>query len=458
MNDLGLVSAPAQAAEARAWPSPAVAWYAVSVMVLTTVFAQLDLNIVSLLVPSIKKDLHLTDFQLSLLLGFAFAVFYTLVALPIARYIDRYSRKMILALGVAVWSLGTAFCGLAQGFAQLFIARVLVGAGESINGPASYSMVADYFPREKLPRAIAALVMGSLIGSGVALLIGAFVVHAVLEIPDSRLWGIGIIHGWQRVFLAVGLPGLLVALLAAVTVREPPRRGPVDLRAGTTASFAEVLIFLRKQWPIFVPMFAGLALTSLSQGSTAWLPTFFMRTYGWSPAKVGMLTGSLSLILMPPGLIFGVRLAERLAARGRNDAALRVALIGRLISMPAPIVAPLMPDPWLAMAFTQLSLFAIAFSQPSQNAALQIVTPNHMRARVTALYFFIFSIVGTGIGPSLVAAVTDFVFHSDSMLRYSLALTAGFIGPLSLVIMWLGLKPYDREVTRLKALESPQNS
>jgi MFS family permease len=439
------------AATSAAWPAPRIAWYTVFVLALTVMFAQLDLTIMSLLVRPIKADLHLTDLQVSFLLGAAFAIFYTFIGLPAARFVDRNSRTKILATGLAVWSAASAFCGLAQSYWQLFVSRVLVGAGESVNTPATFSLIADLFPRERLPRAIAVMQLGLVAGNGFSLILGGVIIHMLANLPPIDLGIFGTLRGWQLVFLAVGSPGLLVALLLWFTVPEPTRRGA---RAGDMEKvpMREVLVYLVKHWRLFAPMFFGLAVGALAIGARQWYPEFYRRTYGWEPAHVGIVTGVSGIVFSLLGIFLGVVLVERLTAQRRDDAPLRVVVIARAIGLPAAIFAPLMPNPWLAVALEGISTLAIGMGGASQNAALQIVTPNRMRGQVTALYLFLFSVVGMGIGPTVVASITQFVLESEAMLRYALVATSAIVGPVSLLIIWLGIKPYARAVGELRSV------
>ncbi len=445
--DSGVEAAPAS------WPTPRVAWYGLFVLALTVMFAQLDLGILSLLVEPIKRDLRLTDAAMSLLLGPAFALFYTFIGIPVARYIDRNRRTLILSIGLAVWSLATACCGIAQGFWQLFVSRVMVGAGEAVNGPATFSLIADSFPKERLPRAIAVMQLGVVAGSGLSLLVGGFVIRLLLGMPPVALGASIVIHSWQLVFIAVGLPGLAVALLMATTVREPRRRG-LEAVGQLKLSLASVVKYLALKWPVFAPMFLGLTLGALSVGTQAWMPAFYQRTYGWQPARIGMILGVMQLVAMPVGLLIGVRMAERLDRRRREDAPLRVVIISRLIGIPAQVALPLMPDPWLAVLCAAVAAATLGMGGASQNAALQIVTPNQMRGQVTALYLFIFNVIGMGLGPMVAALLTDYVFRAESELRYALVALQAFVGPVSLAIIWLGVRPYVREVLRLKSLKA----
>ncbi len=423
------------------------------VLALTVMFAQLDLGILSLLVEPIKHDLHLTDTAMSLLLGPAFALFYTFIGIPVARYIDRNRRTIILSIGLAVWSLATACCGIAQGFWQLFASRVMVGAGEAVNGPATFSLIADSFPKERLPRGIAVMQLGVVAGTGLSSLLGGFVIHLLLGRPPVALGGLIVIHSWQLVFIAVGLPGLVVALVMATTVREPRRRGLAAV-GQLKVSLTSVVKYLALKWPVFAPMFLGLTLGALALGTASWMPAFYQRTYGWLPARIGMILGIEQLIAMPIGLWIGVRMAERFDRSRGEEAPLRVVILSRLIGIPANIALPLMPNPWLAVLCAAIAALSLGMGGASQNAALQIVTPNQMRGQVTALYLFIFNVIGMGLGPTVAAVLTDDVFRAESELRYALVAMQAFIGPVSLAIIWLGVRPYVREVLRLKSVQA----
>src|SRR5215813_4432215 len=221
-------------ATSEPWPGPARAWYAVFVFALALMINMLDRGIVPMLIRPLKRDLGLSDWDMGLLMGPAFVIFYMVLGLPIARLVDSRSRRAILGVGVTVWSVMTSLCGVAQGFWQLFACRIGVGSGEACSGPATFSMLADLFPREKLPRAIAVLNFGFYAGTGLALALGGIIATEFANVPTVTLPLIGAtMRGWQVTFIIVGLPGLIVAALMA-TVREPKRRGRIGASAPTT--------------------------------------------------------------------------------------------------------------------------------------------------------------------------------------------------------------------------------
>jgi MFS family permease len=420
-------------------------------MALVVMFAEVDRGIMSLLVQPIKADLKLSDFNMSLLMGVAFALFYALAGLPLSRFIDRNNRKNILAVALAVWSTATVFCGLAQNFIQLFLARVFLGAGESVNGPSIFSIISDSFPKERLPRAIALMQLGVTAGGAFSLIMGAIVIHALTGVPDQHIPLIGVIRWWQLVFIVIGLPGLLVALLLAMTVKEPVRRGVLNPAAVKQVGMRHVLAYVFRHRSVFGPMYGSMAISALGMGALSWGPAFYQRTFGWQPAQIGMTLGLVNLVCTPIGLFGGVWVYEKLVKRGVVTAPMQVVVWGRLIALPAAIALPLMPQAWMAIALSAFSGMAIGFTGSSQNAALQIITPNEMRGQATAIFLFLYSVVGNGLSPSIIALITDFVFRDESQLKYAMLTTAIMFGPLSLLVFWLGVKPYGREVARLSA-------
>jgi len=441
---------PVPVGSAAGFPPERQGWYAVAVIAVVTTFALLDQGIIGLLIQQIKTDFTLTDTEAGLLLGPAFVIFYAFLGLPLSRYVDRANRTIIMSIGIFVWSIATAVCGLASSFIALFISRIMVGAGEAVNGPASYSIISDYFPRDKLPRAIAAAQIGSVAGGGLSMLIGGSMIWIIANVGNPDLPLVGTLRPWQVVFMAVGLPGILVSLLM-LTVKEPPRQGLRMERP--KVGFWRAMAHLWANFALYGPMFIGLTLGSLDQGSRAWGAAFFERTYGWSPPVYGFTSGILSLVLMLLGLYLGTRTVEGMLERGHEDAPMRLTIYCRMVAMPFAIAMPLMPTPWLALACSGVGMLTLGMSGPSLNAVLQIVSPNQIRGQLTALYLFIFFVVGSGISPLVTGLVTDYVFTSPDDLRWSIMLLHVIFLPTSLVVTWLGWKPYREEVHRLNALD-----
>jgi MFS family permease len=438
----------------RDWTSPVRAWYAVAVFNIALISSFIDRQILSLLVGPIKADLRISDTEMSLLMGFAFALFYVVVGIPIARLADVKSRRLIIGAGIALWSVMTTLCGMARNYWQLFIARVGIGVGESSLSPAAISMLSDMFPKDKLPLAVSVFGMGSSLGMALALLLGGLVINMVSGIPQFTLPLVGTLHSWQLTFFIVGLPGLLIAGLL-FTIREPPRRGVMRLgpdRGGDKSGslpIREILQIILNDRRTYLPIFLALALKSLQGfGISMWVPTFFIRTYGWDAGTVGMAQGFVTLIGAPLGMVGGGMLASWYVRRNYHDANMRVVLIAAVLVIPFIVIYPLMASPWLALVLYGGNMFFSSMSAGPAMTALQMITPNQMRAQILAMYYLVLNLVGYGLGPTAVALLTDYVFIRGDALNLSMSLIAVTLGPIAALITWYGLKPYGDSVAR----------
>jgi MFS family permease len=430
------------------WPARGAAYYGLAVIILATMLNFFDAQVFGIMAQRIKVDFHLTDEQLGFLIGPANIIFYVLVGIPMARLVDIYPRKIVLACGIAMIGGITALGGLAQSFTQLFFSRMLVGAGGSAHAPGSYSMLADYFPPAKVPRAIGFLQLGFIGGNTLGLLVGGQLISLATTWPVMQWLGLQI-HGWQWVLMMVGAPGLVISGLLLLA-KEPPRRGAAA--QGSSLPMKALFRELRSRSGIYLPMFVGLALSATeSLGLAAWRAPFLIRTYGWTEAQIGRWMGLVFLVSSLIGAVSGTVFVEWLAKR-HKDANLRAASILFAIAAPCEILAPLMPSAALSLVFLGgASICGLASAVP-QNAAIQRITPNQLRGQVTAVYLFMFIAFGA-LGGQLIGSVTQRVFHSDADLWKSLALTASILMPLATLSISLGIKPYGREVQRLEALE-----
>jgi MFS family permease len=447
--DPGVRSSTDADVDSAGWPSPLRAWYTVIIVALVSMMSNIDRGIINLLVQPIKRDMALSDTEISLLVGFAFSFFYMLFGLPMARVSDIRNRKLILTCALAVWSFATALCGLAQSFWQLFAARGLVGAGESVKGPCSMSMISDLVPRHRLPRAFAIYQLGINAGQGGALIIGGALIALLANVSAIHLGAGLVIKDWHIVFLLCGLPGLLLALLMMVTIREPVRRGRI---VRGQVPIKDVAHFIGSNWRIYVPLLLGIAIASIeSFGMVVWRPAFFERTYGWGPEVAGPLLGTMMLIATPLGLFLGAMLAERFMRQKRADAMIRVVFVSHILAVPFAVAMPLMPTAWSAFGVGLLASTAVGMSAPGQNSAFQIITPNEMRGQVGAIYLFSISVIGGGLGPTAIALITDYVFQDEAKLRYAMSAFAAIVGPIGILLTWLAMKPYGEAIRRIDA-------
>jgi MFS family permease len=416
-------------------------WYVVGVLTLAYVSSFIDRQILALLVEPIKRDLQISDTQMSLLMGLSFGLFYTFLGIPIARLADTQSRKKIIAWGVGLWSLMTAVCGLAGNFFQLFLARMGVGVGEAALSPSAYSMIADYFPKNKLATANSVYNMGIFIGSGLAFLIGGWVVGLV---KVQEMWiipVIGEVYPWQVVFFCVGLPaGLIVVLLTVFTIKDP-KRG--TNKGKSEVSFAETIAYFSKNWKTYLTLNMGLGFVTLvNYANSAWVPTFLVRTYQMTPSQAGKIFGSIVMVFATLGLYFGGRLADYQTNKGHKDGRIRACVLLTIGFFLTIGVVPLMTSGSMAV----WALIPVTFFSSSTfgagTAAVQEVTPAPMRAMAAAIYLFVVNFIGLIFGPLSVALITDKIFHDPLMIRYSL-LIVGLVGTaLGILFLQISKKPF----------------
>jgi MFS family permease len=445
------------AAGAHAQPVSPYAWYVVAMLMLLYINSFLDRVIISLVVEPLKADLGISDTGVSLLQGLAFALFYSTLGVPFGRLADRHSRRNIMSLGAGFWAMMATACGLAQSYFQLFVARMGLGVGEATLMPAAYSMVSDYFPRHRLARAYAVLMLGAPLGTALAFFIGGWVVSFAGELGSVTLPVLGEVRSWQLVFLITGLPGLPLALWVWLTVREPRRTG---LLAGASRHdalpLAETLRWLGARKGMYLPLLLGLSLTAMfGSGYMSWVAVFFMRVHGLSAGEVGQFFGAAALVGGVSGLLLGSLWCDLLARHGRRDAAMRTAVHALCVALPLGVAAPLVGDVRLAFLLIAGLVFFLTFPQGSNVAAFTLVTPNQLRGQVAAVFLLAINVAGLGFGATLVALFTDYVFGDPARIHHSLALASVVTGVPALLALSLGLRPYRRAMEEAERLQVP---
>lgn len=432
-------------------------WYVVGVLMLASMVAFVDRQVITLLVEPIRADLDISDTGISLLMGLAFAIFYVTMGVPIARLSDRHSRRVIIAIGIFLWSIATAACGLARSFAQLFLARVAVGVGEATLSPAAYSMIADYFPASKQGRAVAVYAMGIFLGAGLAMVAGGAAVAIITNAEPVSLPLVGTLKPWQTTFVVVGLPGVVLTALILLTVREPARRDVIETAGDKGVPIREVFAFMWTNRGTFTSIFLGYATGGMAfYGFLFWVPEFIRRTYGWEISDAGIVFGLELAILGSLGALVGGSISDWLTKRGVRDAPLRAATVFFAISMPIMAITPLMPTAGSAIPMLGIMAFAISLQQALSPVALQRVTPNQMRAQIMALFFLVASFCSIAMGATSVALLTDYVFRDDADLRYSLSIVATVMMSLATISLWLGLGAYRKSLDRSRAWRQPE--
>lgn len=450
MSAIKDVTGESQLAEPRVWPNSGWAWFAVAALMVAYTSSFIDRQILTLLVQPIRADLTITDTQFSLLAGIAFSLFYTVMGVPLARLADRGSRRWIIFWGIVVWSVMTVACGLANSFWALFAARIGVGIGEAALSPAAYSMISDYFPPRHRARALAVYSMAPYLGAGLALMIGGAVIDIIAQAGAMQLPFVGELAPWQQTFVLVGAPGLLIAALFIV-VREPPRQGVV--KSGVQAGVLKYMWSRKSTFYMLIFAFSIFGMAGISY--LAWAPAVLIRQHGMTPAEVGFAYGLVLLAAATPGVLVGGWLTDAFAGKGRTDAPVRVAILALVASIPFAIAMPLMPGRDLAIAaLAGFSFFAgVMNSLPA--TALQAVAPNQLRAQITAIYFLIGNLISLGLGPTVVAAISDNWLGGDQSIGLSLAIVSGATVTVAALMLTRALKPFRDSVEEARAWQEP---
>lgn len=438
------------------YPTTGRAWFTVVILLLAYVLSFIDRQILNLLVGPIRADLGISDTQMSLLMGLSFAIFYTVAGIPLGRVADSRSRRGLIAWGIFFWSLMTAACGLAKTYWHFVLFRIGVGAGEAALSPAAYSLMADSFPPEKRATAISVYSMGIYLGAGMAFLLGGIVITWANAKGDVTLPVLGVIRPWQLIFLVLGVVGALFSLVL-LAIREPTRKG---VGAGVAVPLKDVGAYLLKiRKAVICHNFGFACLSFASYGASAWIPTFFIRTHGLTAGEVGIYYGSLVMVAGSLGIVFGGRLSDYLARKGHQDANMRVGLLSAVLTLMCNVVFLVdnMTLLWVIMFF---NVFTVAMPFGVAPAAIQEVMPNSMRGQASAIYLFVITLIGLGIGPTAVALVTDYVFQDDMAVRYSIFWVASVITIGAVVLLWLGIKPYReaRETLAAWGAQQEQNA
>jgi MFS family permease len=429
-----------QRSDAGQWPSAAAGWYAVAILTIAYIFSFIDRTILALLVDPIKADLNLTDTQMGLLGGFAFAVFYTLMGLPIGWLADRKRRNVIITVGIFTWSLMTAACGLAKNFWHLILARVGVGVGEAALSPPAFSMIADYFPPNKLGRPIGVYNAGIFLGVALAFMLGGAIVQFFSAQPPVELPVIGAVVPWQLAFIAVGLPGLLVAALM-LTVKEPPRRG---VSSTDSPSLRSLFAWLKQRRGAMLTHMFGFAILGMPvQAIFLWAPSFFIRSFGYTPGQVGPTLGLLALVFGAGGMFAGGWLNDWFRSRGHADAPMRVGVVAAVGSTPFALTAGLAENDMLALILMAPLVFFVCCGVSAAPTGLQLIAPNRYRAQVSAIYMLILNLIASGLAPFLVGYFTDSLFGDPKAVGQSIALV-GVASPVAALVLALGLGAFRR--------------
>ena len=422
------------------YPSTSRAWWVVFVLLCCYTLSFIDRQILALMVGPIKQDLNINDFWFAQLTGTAFAVLYSFLGVPIGILADSSNRKRIIAVGIAIWSLMTAFSGTARSFIALFMYRIGVGMGEAALSPCAYSMVADSFPKEKRAWPMGAYSMGTYVGAGIAMIFGGMIAQYIIGLGPMTWPILGEMRPWQVIFFVVALPAIPVLLLL-LTIREPKRQ---DLGVGETqhkVDFRATMRYMQDRWQLYLLTILGISILALiSYAVFGWYIEFFIRIHHWQRADAGLTFGLIVLFCGAGGMFSAGAISDRLLAKGHKDAPLRTARYSAMALIIPLILAPLMPDARWTVVLLIPGVFALGFHVGLGPSALQAVTPNKMRGQVIAIYLLLLNLLAQIGGQSAPAFLNNYVFHDEMMLGTSLSITVGVAAVAAILLLTAAAK------------------
>jgi MFS family permease len=314
----------------------------------------------------------------------------------------------------------SVLCGLARDYTELFIARLGVGIGEACLAPAAYSLISDYFRPQHHGRAMAIFTLGTIFGGGSSFILGGIIYSALKEHPDFAFPLVGAISAWRETFLVIGGSGLIVAPMLLM-IREPARHAArTRVQAGDASLLTLKEYFSQHGRAVLWIMGINALINLMALGVTVWMPAFLTRTYGVSMSWIGHSIGMVLIGGALVGGLIGGWLADTAIVARTKGQKLNIELLGSVLTVPCVIVFPLADNPLLSVALFGVEALVLNMAICVAPSVLQDIVPNQLKGQVTALYWMVQALIATTLGPMLIALVTDYVFHNEQMLRYSI--------------------------------------
>ena len=440
----------------KTYPKPAYAWYVVVLMMCFYVLSFMDRQIIAVLLDPIKDDLALTDVQISLIGGVSFGLFYSVVGIFIGRLADSMNRPVLIAMGVFIWSLTTALCGLASKFWQLLVLRMGVGLGEAALLPSTLSLLKDYFPPHRIATPTSVFLFGAPIGIGLAFAAGGFMFTVAQDITAADGWNdvffIGGSAAWKLVLIFLGVVGMIMTL-GMMTVREPRTSSAAaqqlqadrSLKAAEAADMSDVKAYAGKNWLPIMSLYIGMALISLAAYAQGfWDVSYLTRTFGGDRGSVAFMYGMVQMFAGMAGMFLGGFTADRLTARGVEGSSFKLVILGSAIATPFAFFYALVDAEQLSLWLMVGAIFGTNICFACAASAMQRMYPVAMLGLAAGVYFFMSNAVGLMVGPTVVAALTDYVFGDPQKVGYSLSIVGGTARLLAFVAFAVGIRSYVR--------------
>jgi len=417
-------------------------WYVAFILLIGFTFSFIDRQVLNLLVVPIQNDLNITDTQISALQGLAFVITYVGLCVPIGRIIDKTHRVSVMIIGLLIWSAATIACGFSKNYISMFIARMGIGAGESTVHPGSISILGDYFDSDKIASPMSIYLLGPYLGAGIAMIFGAQVLDWTSQMDSNFILPlVGEVAPWQLTFIAVGLPGILVACLF-LTIREPKRRIQ-EIESQEAPSFKKIAEYIKNNWQVYGAIIIGNScLIILLYGLQSWVPTMLLRVYEWDLIQSGRVYGLIAMLAGSAGVLSGPFVLKLMSKNNIDAPHFKLAIFGISMASLSLVLLPFQANVNIALIFVTLASFFVTLPLAGTSSAMVIVSPNRIRGVITGIYVVVTSIFGLVLGPFLVASSTDFIFQDPNAVAKSLALVSVLIGPVGIFFMLKGINAF----------------
>jgi len=417
-------------------------WYVAFILLIGFTFSFIDRQVLNLLVVPIQNDLNITDTQISALQGLAFVITYVGLCVPIGRIIDKTHRVSVMIIGLLVWSAATIACGFSKNYISMFIARMGIGAGESTVHPGSISILGDYFDSDKIASPMSIYLLGPYLGAGIAMIFGAQVLDWTSQMDSNFILPlVGEVAPWQLTFIAVGLPGVLVACLF-LTIREPKRRIQ-EIESQEAPSFKKIAEYIKNNWQVYGAIIIGNScLIILLYGLQSWVPTMLLRVYEWDLIQSGRIYGLIAMFAGSAGVLSGPFVLNLMNKNNIDAPHFKLAIFGISMASLSLVLLPFQANVNIALIFVTLASFFVTLPLAGTSSAMVIVSPNRIRGVITGIYVVVTSVFGLVLGPFLVASSTDFIFQDPNAVAKSLALVSVLIGPVGIFFMLKGVDKF----------------
>jgi len=440
------ISLEASQAPASPYPAPRLAWATVAILLIYYMLAYLDRQILSLMAIPIQRDFQLDDVQVGLLNGFSFVLLYAFAGFVMGWMVDQFRRRVIVFGGVLIWSLSCIACGFADDFWTLFAARVGVGTAEAALVPAVYSMLRDLFPPSRIALANGVFVTGGSLGIGLSFALGGAMI-GLLEHAPAVLPLVGERVSWQVAFILAGLPGLALCLLI-FAVPEPARR---DTSARASGLFAPLLRFFRERpRAVFTHLIGSSLSVTCSYSVFAWAPIYLGRRFALETPTIGLMLGFVAGPMAMVGSVIAGAFVDRWMRRGKRDIAFRFMACSLTAGSIACIFAFQAPLPLLFLFLLAINGFVQGANGGIIPASLQLLAPAQLRGQMGASYLLVSSLLGAAVGPVLIGALTEHVFHDRARVGDAASIVIGAAGLTAAALLWSGRHAYREAIAHVE--------